>query len=150
MAKQAISKEYKIFLEEIKRKVYEAQYQAMRKVNKELISLYWYIGQSIVTRQKRFKWGKALVETLAKVLQKEFAGMDGLSSRNLRLMRQFYREYEGDEKLQPLVSEIGWSHNIIIMEKCKDKLEREFYIKMTIKYGWYEERADPSCGREKL
>lgn len=136
MAKQAISKEYKAFLEEIKRKVYEAQYQAMRKVNKELIGLYWYIGQSIVTRQKRFKWGKSVVETLAKDLQTEFAGVEGLSSRNLWLMRKFYKEYEGDKKLQPLVAEIGWSHNILIMEKCKDRLEREFYIKMTIKYGW--------------
>jgi predicted nuclease of restriction endonuclease-like (RecB) superfamily len=136
MAKQSISKEYKAFLEEIKQKVYQAQYQAMRKVNKELIGLYWYIGQSIITKQKQFKWGKSVVETLAQDLQKEFPGVDGLSSRNLWLMRQFYREYEGDAKLQPMVAEIGWSHNIIIMEKCKDRLEREFYIKMTVKYGW--------------
>ncbi len=136
MARQAISKDYRIFLEEIKRKVYEAQYEAMRKVNKELIGLYWYIGQSIVTRQKQFKWGKSVVETLALDLQKEFSGIDGLSSRNLWLMRKFYKEYEGNEKLQPLVAEIGWTHNIIVMEKCKDMLEREFYIKMTIKYGW--------------
>jgi predicted nuclease of restriction endonuclease-like (RecB) superfamily len=136
MAKQVISKEYKAFLEEIKRKVYEAQYQAMRKVNKELISLYWYIGQSIVTRQSRFKWGKAVVETLAADLQNEFPGVSGFSAQNLWYMRKFYKEYHADEKLQPLVGEIGWSHNLIIMDKCKDKLEREFYFKMTIKYGW--------------
>lgn len=136
MAKQAISKEYKAFLEEIKRKVYEAQYQAMRKVNKELIGLYWYIGQSIVTRQQRFKWGKAVVETLAADLQNEFPGVSGFSVQNLWYMRKFYKEYHADEKLQPLVGEIGWSHNLIILDKCKDKLEREFYIKMTIKYGW--------------
>ncbi len=136
MAKQAITKEYRSFLEQIKRKVYEAQYQAMRKVNKELIGLYWYIGESIVTRQKQFKWGKGVVETLATDLQNEFPGVSGFSVQNLWYMRKFYREYNGDEKLQPLVGEIGWSHNLIIMDKCKDKLEREFYIKMTIKYGW--------------
>jgi predicted nuclease of restriction endonuclease-like (RecB) superfamily len=136
MAKQTISKEYKAFLEEIKRKVYDAQYQAMRKVNKELIGLYWHIGQTILTRQSRFRWGKAVVETLAVDLQNEFPGMSGFSAQNLWYMRKFYKEYHANEKLQPLVGEIGWSHNLIIMDKCKDKLEREFYIKMTIKYGW--------------
>lgn len=88
MAKQLINKEYKLFLEEIKRKVYEAQYQAMRKVNKELIGLYWHIGEYIVTRQKQFKWGKAVVETLAMDLQKEFPGVSGFSVQNLWYMRE--------------------------------------------------------------
>ena len=35
-----------------------------------------------------------------------------------------------------MVAEIGWAHNILIFEKCKDDLEREFYIRMTRKYGW--------------
>ena len=35
-----------------------------------------------------------------------------------------------------MVREISWSHNMVIMEKCKDDLEREFYIQMTKKYGW--------------
>lgn len=35
--------------------------------------------------------------------------------------------YRDSEKLVPLVREISWSNNIIIAEKCKDNLEREFY-----------------------
>ncbi len=35
-----------------------------------------------------------------------------------------------------MVAEIGWTHNLIIMEKCKDDLQREFYIRSTRKYGW--------------
>src|ERR1700722_5043185 len=136
MAKQTVTEEYRLFLTEIKRRVYEAQYQAMRKVNKELVNLYWYIGESIVTRQKCFKWGKAVVETLSVDLQSEFPGVSGFSVQNLWYMRKFYIEYQGDEKLQPLVGEIGWSHNLVIMDKCKDKLGREFYIKIVIKYGW--------------
>jgi len=50
-------------------------------------------------------------------------------------MRNFYLNYN-NSKLQPLVAEIAWAHNIIIMEKCKDNAEREFYIKMTKKFGW--------------
>ena len=51
-------------------------------------------------------------------------------------MRGFYAHYHGNEKLAPLVRVIGWSHNVVVMKKCKDDLEREFYIQMTQKYGW--------------
>lgn len=51
-------------------------------------------------------------------------------------MRQIYREYHDSEKLQPLVGEISWSHNLVIMSRCKDPLEREFYLRMTRKFGW--------------
>jgi predicted nuclease of restriction endonuclease-like (RecB) superfamily len=38
--------------------------------------------------------------------------------------------------LPPMVAEISWSKNVVIMQKCKDHLEREFYLKMTKLYGW--------------
>lgn len=136
MAKLPVDTHYRAFLTEIKEKVYQAQYQAMKQVNIALIGLYWEIGQGIVERQQQYKWGKSIVENLSVDLQKEFPGVDGLSSRNLWLMRKFYKEYSGNEKLQPMVAEIGWTHNILILEKCKNVLEREFYIKMVIKYGW--------------
>lgn len=127
---------YKVFLEEIKAKVYQSQYEALKKVNKQLIELYLFIGQSIIEKQKKHNWGKSVVEELAKDLQKEFVGIKGFSSQNLWRMRKFYQEYQGNEKLAPLVREIGWSHNVMIFEKVKDDLEREFYIKMTQKFGW--------------
>ena len=38
--------------------------------------------------------------------------------------------------LPPFVAEIGWSHNVVIMQKCKDTQQRLFYIKMTKRFGW--------------
>ena len=35
-----------------------------------------------------------------------------------------------------MVREISWTKNIVIMERCKDDLEREFYIKIVKKFGW--------------
>jgi predicted nuclease of restriction endonuclease-like (RecB) superfamily len=136
MAKQQITKDYKVFFTEIKEKIYKAQYEAMKQVNTALINLYWDIGKSIVEKQQKYKWGKSVVENLSIDLQKEFTGVNGLSSDNLWRMRKFYLSYEGEVKLAPLVQQIGWSHNIVVMEKSKDLLEREFYIKMVIKYGW--------------
>ena len=51
-------------------------------------------------------------------------------------MRKFYLHYSGNVKLAPLVQEIAWANNIIILERCKDDLAREFYIQMTKKFGW--------------
>ena len=133
---EIIKEDYKTFLAEVKERIRRAQYEALKAVNKELIQLYWDIGKMIVERQKKYGWGKSIVENLARDLQKEFPGMSGLSSRNLWYMRNFFLTYEGNLKLQPLAAEISWTHNIIIMEKCKDDLEREFYIRMTKKFGW--------------
>lgn len=120
--------DYAAFVKEIKGKILQSQYQAMKAVNKELICLNLEIGQSIVVKQEQLGWGKSIVKNLAQDLQKEFPGMKGFSARNLWRMRNFYLEYKDNNKLPPLVAEIGWSHNIIIMEKCKNDLEREFYL----------------------
>lgn len=128
--------EYKTFLKEIKDRIYKAQHDALKAVNKEIINLYWDIGRSIVIKQEKLGWGKAVVETLAKDLQKEFPGIQGFSAQNPWRMRQFYLAYAGNEKLSPMVREISWTKNIVIFMQCKDALEREFYIKMTRKFGW--------------
>ncbi len=133
MNKLSSNKEYSHFLLDIKTRIKEAQYSALKSVNIELIQLYWDIGKKIVDKQE---WGKSIVETLANDLQKEYLGIKGFSSANLWRMRNFYLNYKDSEKLAPLVREISWAKNITIMEKCKNSLEREFYLKMTKKFGW--------------
>jgi predicted nuclease of restriction endonuclease-like (RecB) superfamily len=131
-----MAKDYEKLLAEIKERVRSAQYEALRKVNKELIGLYWDIGSKIVQRQKELGWGKSVVEKLAIDLQIEFPGMRGFSVQNLWYMRQFYLAYSEHSKLQPLVGEISWTKHLIILGRCSDDLEREFYIRMTRKFGW--------------
>ncbi len=108
----------------------------MGTVNRELVGLYWEIGKAIQKKQEQLGWGKAVVETLAKDLQAAFPGRNGFSARNLWRMRDLCCAYPEVEKLPPLVAEIGWSKNLVIMERCKDALEREFYLKVTAKHGW--------------
>ncbi|MCG6133784.1 MAG: PDDEXK nuclease domain-containing protein [Nostoc sp. LLA-1] len=131
-----ISNDYRHLLMEIKQRIRSAQYEALKAVNREMINLYWDIGQIIVTQQQGASWGKSVVEQLAKDLQAEFPGISGFSAANLWRMRLFYESYVNNEKLAPMVREIGWTHNLVIIEKCKDDLEREFYIRMTRKFGW--------------
>lgn len=128
--------DYQDFVKKIKEKIYQSQVKALQAVNRELLVLYTEIGRSIVEKQEQLGWGKSIIENLAKDLQNEFPGMQGFSARNLWLIRSFYIEYKENIKLQPLVAEISWSHNVILMEKCKNLLEREFYMVLTKKYGW--------------
>jgi len=130
-----IEKSQIAFITEIKEKVRQAQYEALKAVNVHLINLYWEIGKAIAEKQSE-SWGKAIVPTLSKELQAEFPGVGGFSEGNLWLMAQFYSEYHADENLVPLVREISWSKHISILKKCKDSLERKFYILATKKFGW--------------
>ena len=136
MKKHLISKEYKDFIGQIKNKIRNSQYEAIKAVNTTLINLYWTIGQEIYNQQNEKGWGKSIVEVLSKEIQKDFPNVKGFSSSNLWRMRNFYVTYSTTENLALLVREISWSKNIAIMEKCKEQTEREFYIKMTKKYGW--------------
>ena len=134
--KLTIPDNYKKTFDEIKKRVRMAQYEALKIVNREMILLYWDIGRIIVSRQRDKGWGRSVVEQLASDLQNEFPGTSGFSASNLWRMRGFYKAYVENENLAPLVREIGWSHNIIIFERCHDDKQREFYIRMTAKYGW--------------
>ena len=124
-----------LFIAEIKDKVRQAQYDALKAVNVHLINLYWELGKSISEKQA-LGWGKAIVPTLSKELQNEFPNMGGFSTTNLWYMVQFYNEYQSQENLQPLVGEISWSKHIVILSKCKDSQQRQFYILATKKFGW--------------
>ena len=128
--------DYLGFLVEIKTRIRQAQYQAFRAVNKELLSLYWDLGESIHQKQEVLGWGKSVVQSLADDLQAEFPGRNGFSARNLWNMRNFYGEYSALPKLQPLVAEISWAKNLVIMARCKDLLEKEFYLRATARFGW--------------
>ena len=123
------------FIADIKQKVRAAQYEALKVVNMQLINLYWEIGKSITEKQSE-NWGKSIVSKLSNELQLEFPGISGYSTTNLWLMAQFYTAYHAIDFLQPLVGEISWTKQIVILNKCKDNHERQFYILSTKKFSW--------------
>lgn len=128
--------DYPRLLAEVKERIRSAQYAALKAVNTELVGLYWDIGRLIVARQADADHGSAIAEQLSNDQRVEFPGIAGFSRRNVFYMREFYLLYRDDERVQPLVAQIGWTHNLVIIQRCKDPLEREFYIRMTRKFGW--------------
>lgn len=127
---------YDKILSDLKDLIKTSQFKAISAVNQALIFTYRGIGQTIHEQQQSAGWGTSVVEQLAKDLQNAFPGMKGFSARNLWNMRDFHLSYEKDTKLQTLSAEISWSHNIAILGKCKDILEKEFYMRMSKRNGW--------------
>jgi len=140
---------YDAFLRDLKERIRSAQLKAALAVNRDLLALYWHIGQQIVERQERDGWGAGVIEQLAKDLQAAFPGLAGFSPRNIWRMRAFHLAYakEVADRSPPLpdldgvnlpqpVAEIPWGHNALLIQKLKDPAERLWYARKTIEHGW--------------
>ncbi len=103
---------------------------AIKAVNKELIDLYWSIGEYVDKRISNSDWGQSVVKQLADYLQRNEPHLKGFSDKNLWRMRQFYENYKDNPKLSALTRDISWSHNLAIFSRCKTLVEKEFYLKL--------------------
>ena len=103
--KLPLSPEYVEFVTELKSRIQSARISAARAMNRDLILLYWDIGRGILQRQAHLGWGKAVVESLAKDLTKEFPSTNSFSPDNLWRMRQLYAAYTDPGFLGQLVPE---------------------------------------------
>ena len=107
-----------------------ARGRALAAANTALVNLYWQLGEYISRKIESAAWGQCVVEALAAYIARRHPGLNGFTRANLFRMRQFYVTYRGDEKVAPLVRHLPWSHNLLIMGRCKRPEEREFYLQM--------------------
>lgn len=136
MPRDLVPSGYEELLLDLKERVQQAQVQAVLSVNRELILLYWHIGRDISERMQSEGWGAKVIDRLAKDLRHEFPEMKGFSPRNLRYMRTFAEAYPQESILQTASARITWHHNIMLLEKVKDPVERLWYMERVIEHGW--------------
>ena len=113
--------------------IQEARNNAYRKVNEELVRMYWRIGQFLSQQANESKYGDAWIDSLSAYIQMQFLGIKGVNRRGLYRMKQFYETYAEHEKVSPLVTQISWTNHLIILAGSKTAEEREFYIRLCIK-----------------
>lgn len=123
-------------LKEITETINIARINASKAINYSAIQLNYDIGKQIVQKQEQFGWGKSIVEKLSKDLKSIFNGIDGYSTQNLWLMRQFYLAYKEKNDLLELARQVPWGQNILIIQKEKDDDARKFYLQSTIQSAW--------------
>lgn len=127
---------YNEILENLKITIRQTQFKTMVSVNRELISLYWQIGKTILIKQNEHGWGSKIIDKLSKDLSTEFSQMKGFSSRNLKYMRKFAEIYPDFEFVQQVAAQIPWTQNMILMDKIQEKEKRVWYINKSIELGW--------------
>ena len=130
------SQNYAVLLQTLKTEISQARVRAHLSANKEMIALYWKIGNQILLKQKEEGWGTRVIENISKDLRTEFPEMKGLSARNLVYMQTFAKHYPDFQITQRAVAQIPWGHNCVIMDKISVDAERLWYAQKTIEYGW--------------
>ena len=110
-----------------------ARERAYKKVNEELILMYWSIGQFLSEQMKSTDYGDKYIDSIAEYIKDQFPGIKGFNRRGLYRMKQFYELYAGNEIVSPLVTQLSWTNHLLIMSGCKTNEEREFYIRLTIR-----------------
>jgi len=114
----------------------KARQRAFQAVNTELIDLYWRVGEYISRKLEAAAWGAGVVDQLADYIARQHPDLKGFTRRNLFRMRQLYETYRGDEKVSPLLRQLSWTHNLMILSRCKLPEEREFYLRLAIQERW--------------
>lgn len=133
---ELLPQDYPAFLQSLKERIRQAQVRAALSVNRELVLLYWQIGREILNRQEQEGWGAKVIDRLAQDLRQAFPQMKGFSPRNLKYMRAFAQAYPEEAFVQQVAAQIPWFHNCLILDRLKDPVEREWYIRACIQHGW--------------
>lgn len=154
------SSEYRDFIAGLKTRVLSARVSAARAVNRDLVLLYWDIGQAIVEKQQALRWGESVIEMVSEDLRRAFPDTRGFSVQNVWRMKQFYlahtakgflsqvvREMRTDGATRQQVSELSqvvremaaqvpWGHHANALAAIADPAARLYYLRATARFGW--------------
>ena len=81
-------------VQQIKTAILRSRYEAAALANKELLKLYFGIGQYVSFHSRNKNWGKGAIDSISSLLQQELHGLRGFSASNIKNIRVFYEEWE--------------------------------------------------------
>ena len=113
-----------------------ARLRVVQAVNTTLIELYWQVGEVISRKIAGAEWGDGVVDQLAEHIARAQPGLRGFTRRNLFRMRQFYEAYQDKQIVSALLTQLPWTHHLIILSQSKRPEEREFYLRLAIREQW--------------
>ena len=158
MEPQSPEIKYTTAIQFIKTAILQTQYQAVKLINREQLTLYFSIGKYISQNSRNRFWGTGAIAYISNRLQLELPGLRGFSERNLKNMRTFYEGWlmfepilavttaDVDDKeirqlqLPNLITfpaeeffSLSFTHHITILSLIKPLEERFFYIQLCSK-----------------
>ena len=120
----------------------ESRQNALKKVNEELIKMYWKVGEFLSKETEHASYGDAYIDEISREIQETFPGIKGFNRRGLYRMKKFYETYKDNEIVTPLVTQISWTNHLLIMSGCKTDEERAFYIRLCIKENYSKRQLE--------
>lgn len=153
------SNDYRQWIVSVKERIQSSQIKAAIAVNRELLELYWYLGEQILEKQQSAKWGDGFLDQMSRDLLAEFPEIRGFSRRNLFYMRKWVSFWTGSEPIMqqaaaqtpaivqqvaaqlgkpenPLLFQIPWGHNLLLLDKISRPADALFYVQRTIENNW--------------
>lgn len=104
------------------------------KINEELILMYLDVGNFLYNLQQQSKYGDKITTKAAEFMKNNYPNIKGFTKRNIERMIQFYKTYKEDEIETPLVTQLSWSNNLLILSGYKTKEEKHFYLQLAVLY----------------
>lgn len=102
---QNVTQNYAEAIGAIKQAILKSRYNAAVTVNREMLMLYFGVGEYISNNSRTGTWGTGAIETISTQLQKELPGLRGFSATNLKRMRTFYEAWESLFPNRPMASD---------------------------------------------
>lgn len=124
----------------------DSRNNALKKVNEELIKMYWNVGEYLSRESRNVVSGDAYIDSVVNEIQNAFPGIKGFNRRGLYRMKQFYETYCEDEFVSALLTQMSWTNHLTIMSKAKTVEEKHFYLTLCIKES-YSDRSDKRIER---
>ncbi len=115
---------------------------AYRKVNEEMILLYLEVGKFLYELKENSNYGDKITTKASDFMKNSYPNIKGFTKRNIERMIQFYSTYKDDEIATPLVTQLSWTNNLLILSGAKSKEERYFYLKLSIKNNYSKRELD--------
>ena len=109
---------------------------AYRKINEELVTMYYEIGKYLSEKVASEKWGSKVIDNIANGINNKYPTLKGFDRAGLYRMMQFYDTYKDNEIFAPLVRQISLTNNLIIFSHKSTIEEKEFYIRLCIKNNY--------------
>ena len=112
------------------------------KINEELILMYLDVGNFLYDLQQASKYGDKITTKAAEFMKNNHPHIKGFTKRNIERMIQFYKTYKDDEIATPLVTQLSWTNNLLILSGSKSIEERHFYLQLAVKNKYWKRELD--------
>ncbi len=115
---------------------------AYRKVNEEMILLYLEVGKFLYELKENSNYGDKITTKASDFMKNNYPNINDFTKRNIERMIQFYSTYKDDEIATPMVTQLFWTNNLLILSGAKSQEERHFYLKLSIKNNYSKRELD--------